>query len=304
MCAFDATIAAPEAILLDIAVLQSTRPGGSVMEGLLSDALLAYNHLLNIMIAPRRPGELRSMVVNNSWGMFHSSWDYPVGNPGNYSHNQLHPFNRIVAALAVAGADIFFAAGNCGRECPDGRCQGVTTGSLVGANSSPHVTTVAGVDVSKARVGYSTSGPGALMRYKPDIAAYTHFAGSGVYAADGGTSAACPVAAGVVAAFRSRYHYNPTDSRTRPGTIKNLINLTAEDRGFVGFDFDYGWGIIDGRRLAAVAALSALDWFDFSAVPAAEVTAYHAEVAAREHPAAIGEDVKPSTTEEAKKAKA
>jgi hypothetical protein len=291
MCAFDATITATDATLLDIALLQSTTPGGTVMEGLLSDAVLAYRHLLNVMLAPRRPGELRSMVVNNSWGMFHSSWDFPVGHPGNYSHNPAHPFNRIVAALATAGADIFFAAGNCGRDCPDGRCQGVTTNSLVGANSSPFVHSVAGVDVTKIRVGYSTSGPGALFKLKPDIAAYTHFAGSGVYAADGGTSAACPVAAGVVAAFRGKFHFNPLNPLTHPFAVKLLVNKTAEDRGALGFDYDYGFGIISGRRLAAVPALSSLQPADISAVSSEEVAAYEAEQAANIRVAAGLEDV-------------
>ena len=280
MCAYDATIAAPQATLLDIALLLSNRPGGSIMEGLLSDAVLAYRHLINVMNAPRRPGELRSMVVNNSWGMFHSSWDYPVGHPGNYSHNANHPFNRIVATLANAGADILFAAGNCGRDCPDGRCQGVTNAGIVGANGSPAVTAVAGVDVTKMRVGYSTSGPGGLTRFKPDIAAYTHFSGSGVYAADGGTSAACPVAAGVVAAFRSKFHFNPANARTSPAAIRLIVNRTAEDRGAIGFDFDYGHGIINGRRLAAITSLAAMEPFNVSAVSKQEVDAYEQEIAA------------------------
>lgn len=82
MCAYDVTIAAPRCTLLDIALLLSNRTGGSIMEGLLSDAVLAYRHLLRVQLAPRRPGESRSLVVNNSWGMFRQSWDYPVGHPG------------------------------------------------------------------------------------------------------------------------------------------------------------------------------------------------------------------------------
>src|SRR5207237_8333551 len=69
MCAFDATIAAPKATLLDIAVLTSTRTGGSIMDGLLSDAVLAYAFLLR-MFTNRRPGDPHSLVVTNSWGMF------------------------------------------------------------------------------------------------------------------------------------------------------------------------------------------------------------------------------------------
>jgi len=258
MVAYDTMIAAPRATLLDIALLRSTRRGGSVMAGLLSDAIRAYAHLYRVIRGPHRPGAARSLVVNNSWGMFHDSWDFPPGHSGRYADNPAHPFNRIVGVLAHAGADILFAAGNCGRECPDGRCQGVTNGGIYGANSHPQVTTVAGVDVLKRRVGYSTSGPGKLMYMKPDICSYTHFRGSGVYTADGGTSAATPVAAGLIAAFRSRFPYNASDFRTSPAAIRNILMRTAEDRGSIGFDFDHGWGIANGRKLALIRSLSVL----------------------------------------------
>jgi Subtilase family len=252
MCAFDVCIAAPNCTLLDVALLHplSAPPGGSLMSGLLSDAVRAYRHLLNIQLAPRRPGEGHSMVVTNSWGMFHPSWDLPVGDPGNYSDNPNHPFNRIVGTLERAGADILFAAGNCGADCPDGRCQGVTTMAIYGANSHPQVLSIAGVDTSKMRVGYSAIGPGRLARMKPDLSGYTHFKGSGVYAADGGTSAATPVVAGVVAAVRSIFPYDPVTPGTAPLAVRNMLYKTAEDRGLVGYDFEYGWGIVNGCRLA------------------------------------------------------
>jgi len=63
MCAFDALIAAPGATLLDIAVLQSRRPGQTLMEGLLSDAVLGYRFLIDLLAAPRRPGDFHSLVV-------------------------------------------------------------------------------------------------------------------------------------------------------------------------------------------------------------------------------------------------
>lgn len=249
MCAYDACIAAPNCTLLDIALLQSGTPGRTIMEGFLSDAVLAYRHLLDIMLAPKRPGESRSMVVNNSWGMFHPSWDFPVGDPGNYSDNPNHPFNRIVGALERAGADILFAAGNCGPDCPDRRCQNVTANAIYGANSHPLVLSIAGVDTSKLRVGYSSVGPGRLTQQKPDLSSYTHFKGSGVYAADGGTSAATPVAAGVVAALRTKIPFDATLPQTAPAAIRNMLIKTAEDHGLLGYDFEYGWGIINGCRL-------------------------------------------------------
>ena len=249
MCAFDTAIAAPQATFLDIQVLRSTATGPTPMSGVLSDAVRAYSHLCNIMVAPRRPGEHRSMIVSNSWGMFHPSWDFPVGDPGNYSDNPNHPFNRIVSALEQVGADILFAAGNCGRDCPDGRCQSVTANAIYGANGHPSVLTIAGVDVTKARVGYSTQGPGRLSRNKPDVCGYTHFRGSGVYTADGGTSAATPVVAGVVAAVRTKRPYALGNPAASPAAVRALMRSTAEDQGTAGFDFDYGFGVVGGCRL-------------------------------------------------------
>ncbi|MEO8179568.1 MAG: S8 family serine peptidase [Deltaproteobacteria bacterium] len=213
-----------------------------------------------------------SLVVNNSWGMFHPSWDYPVGHPGNYSDNPNHPFNRIVTALERAGADILFAAGNCGADCADGRCQGFVDRPIYGANSHPRVLSVAGVDVSKQRVGYSSIGPGRLVRRKPDLCGFTHFAGSGVYAADGGTSAATPVVAGVVAALRSRFPFQRHLPRTSPSNVRNLLRKTAEDVEIPGYDFKTGYGIVNGRaiaRLFPIAEAIATEQVE-SAVAAAE----------------------------------
>lgn len=262
MCAYDACIAAPNCTLLDIALLQSNTTGPTVMSGFLSDAVRAYRHLINVVIAPKRPGESRSLVVNNSWGMFHPSWDFPPGNPGNYSDNPNHPFNRIVADLERAGADILFAAGNCGANCPDGRCQGVTANAIYGANGHPAVLCIAGVDTTKARVGYSTVGPGRLTRNKPDLSGYTHFRGSGVYAADGGTSAATPVVTGVVAAVRSKKPYDASNPSTHPAAIRTLMTSTAQDLGTTGYDFEHGFGVVNGcelRRRFAGGGI-AIDW--------------------------------------------
>jgi subtilisin family serine protease len=243
MCAFDAGIAAPEATLLDYSVLLSTTPGATAMSGLLSDAVSAYDKLRTILNA--MPAASRAMVISNSWGMFSPTWDFPPGHPGNYSDNPNHPFNVMVANLEAAGADVLFAAGNCGKNCPDGRCGFGTSLPVCGANSHPAVLSVAGVDIHKTRVGYSSQGPGRLSVRKPDIAAYTHFAGSGVYPEDSGTSAACPVLAGVVAAVRTKH----SATTLSPLQLRSLLFKTAEDRGKKGFDYNFGWGIVSPGAL-------------------------------------------------------
>jgi subtilisin family serine protease len=245
MCAYDVGIAAPKATLLDYAVLLSRRPGATQMAGLLSDAVLAYSKLREVLDA--MPASRRTLVVTNSWGMFSPSADFPVGHPGNYSDNPAHPFNVIVASLEAAGADILFAAGNCGRDCPDGRCQFGATRPICGANSHPAVLSVAGVDVRRRRVGYSSQGPGRLDARKPDLAGYTHFTGSGVFPADGGTSAACPVLAGFVGAVRTK-HRAP---KLPPSRLRSMLYKTADDLGGTGFDHDVGWGVPNASALLA-----------------------------------------------------
>jgi hypothetical protein len=250
MCAFDAAIAAPDATLLDFAILQSTRRGGSVMDGILSDAVQAYGVLLNMMLLADDERPFHSLVVSNSWGMFHPSWDFPPGHPGRYADNPNHPFNVIVGSLAAAGADILFAAGNCGPSCPDRRCQGNTRNTITGANSHPDVVTVAGVDTSGAVVGYSSVGPGALTAQKPDLATYTHFLGSeafGIGEPDSGTSAACPVMAGVVAALRSAVPFDRAKVNRSPAAIKAFL-LQRGVRRPAGAST--GWAPDDGHGIA------------------------------------------------------
>lgn len=245
MCAFDATIAAPRARLIDIAVLLSTNDG---ISGLLSDAVAAYGHLLQIVRGRAHP---RALVVSNSWGLFDPATDFPPGHPGNYSDNPNHPFNIVVSSLEAAGADILFAAGNCGRDCPDSRCKFTST-PICGANSHPRVLSIGGVDIKQRRLGYSSQGPGRLAPQKPDLMAYTHFLGSEVFGPgdpDSGTSAACPVASGVVAAIRSKHG----PAGLAPAELRNLVTKTALDLGGVGWDADYGWGLV--RPEALVAAL-------------------------------------------------
>lgn len=239
MCAFDVCIAAPNCTLLDYALLRSQKRGETATEGFLSDAVTAYSKLLELLSTDEQ--NKPRLVVNNSWAMYHPSWDFPEGHPGNYSDNPEHPFNIIVESLEDAGADILFAAGNCGEECSDNRCENVTDRTIYGANSHSSVLCVAAVTTDKKRLGYSSKGPGRLDPNKPDICAYSHFGGSEVYPADGGTSAACPVAAGVVAAIRSVY----SQADISPAILRKKLHRGAEDLGQVGFDYSHGYGLIN-----------------------------------------------------------
>jgi subtilisin family serine protease len=245
MCAYDALLSAPNALLFDHAVLTGTALGGSAMSGVLSNAVASYSSLLQLMSLPAEERHFHSMVVSNSWGMFKRSWDFPAGNPGRYGDNVQHPFNIIVGSLAAAGADILFAAGNCGHTCPDDRCD-IPVPPIFLANSHPDVTCVAGVDTGGNVVGYSSLGPGIMGNQKPDLAAYTHFLGSEVFGAgiaDSGTSAACPVLAGVVAAFRSAFPFDPALPRRSPANVRRFLLNNATGSG--AWQNDWGHGIVN-----------------------------------------------------------
>jgi len=258
MCAFDALIGAPKATLLDYPVLATNVPGGNVTGRSLSAALQAFSHLLAnyaVAFSPGGTGKYDGLVISNSWGIYHPSWDFPVNHPGRYCDNPNHPFSHIVKALTSAGADVVFAAGNCGSDCPDGRCQGRSTGAIMGANAYSEVLTVAGCLVtSNERLGYSSQGPSIanMPQEKPDVTAYAHFLGSeafGTGTPDSGTSTACPVAAGCIAAIRTK---EPATS-TPPANLIAQIHLTAKQNPGIspGWNDDYGHGIIQPMDLAS-----------------------------------------------------
>ena len=236
MCAFDAIGMAPEAKILDIAVLQSS--GG--YSGLLSDAIRAYNWALNKYKADGTP-----QILSNSWGMFQKSW------APDYATNPNHPFTRKVVELINTGIMITFAAGNCGSQCPDNRC-GTDTGpgkSIWGANGHPRSITVGAANILEQWIGYTSQGPAALDPKKPDFCAPSHF--KGARSSDTGTSASCPVCAGVIALLKS---HNP---KLTQDEVKKALQETARNLCAPGWDPNSGYGMIQ-----AEAAFNKLNFFE------------------------------------------
>jgi subtilisin family serine protease len=152
--------------------------------------------------------------------------------------------------------DIVFCGNNCGDgencagHCASGTCLSKTDGMIMGANAYEHVLTIGGCDTNDALVGYSSRGPSIpnMYEYKPDLVAYTHFLGSRVsrvFVPDTGVSAACPVAAGCVAALRSHADLKP--SKVSSEDLFNALRNTARKPPGMptGWDPGYGHGIID-----------------------------------------------------------
>jgi serine protease AprX len=252
MCAFDALIAAPNATLIDVPVLSANMAGGgSIMSSTLAAGLLAYSYLYGSWNSGLGSGDLsqyNGLVCSNSWGIFHPSWDFPRGHRGRYCDNPRHPFMLQLEAMSKGAIDMFFAAGNCGADCPDGRCQNRVVEAVMGASASIDVMSIAGCDINEERVGYSSQGPGitGLHQMKPDITSYTHFLGSRAFGddqPDSGTSAACPVAAGCMAALRTSV--SPRTPATTYMMYDHLrLNSMVPPGQVQGWNADFGHGII------------------------------------------------------------
>jgi subtilisin family serine protease len=221
MCATDVLGMAPEAKLYDCRI-----SGGDSI----SNALKVFDWAINQHKTDGTP-----QVLTNSWGIYQKSWDE------FYASNPEHPFTRKVIDAINQGILVLFAAGNCGSSCPADRC-GTDTGqgkSIWGANGHPMVMTVGAVNKDEQFVGYSSQGPAALDPNKPDFCSVTHF--RGYFASDNGTSAATPIAAGVVALLKQA-----KPSLTQDEAKKALKN-TAKNIGEPGFDQHTGAGIIQPK---------------------------------------------------------
>ncbi len=91
-----------------------------------------------------------------------------------------------------------------------------------------------------------------MFQNKPDVTAYTHFQGSlvtGANAPDGGTSAACAVASGCVAALRTGLKPAATPSASLFAQLRATAR-TPPGVNTAGWNADYGFGIIDPDAVA------------------------------------------------------
>jgi Subtilase family len=264
MCAYDAWIMAPNATLLDFPMLL-TRPVADHHSTSTADAaMLAYLQLAVLWAS----GSFDALVVSNSWGIFHPSLeDFPPAHPYRFIDNPNHIFHYLVRALAAAGVDIIFCGNNCGNgtncagDCASGTCLSKTNRMIMGANAYREVLTIGGCDTNDQMVGYSSRGPSIhhMFQHKPDLVAYTHFLGSKTvarYVPDTGVSAACPVAAGCVAALRTSNQVKP--NAVSPAALFKKLRDTARKPGGggAGWKPDFGHGIIDpvaaGRALGVI----------------------------------------------------
>lgn len=251
MVAYNALQMAPKATLIDCPVITGRVPGQTGLSGTLSLILKAYAELHASWAVAFATGGLhkyKALVINNSWAVFQPDVDFAPGHRGRYIDNPNHAFNRAVSALSGSGADIIFAAGNCGPGCPAGKCKNPPH-SIMGAQSLQDVLTVGGIDLNENVAAYSSQGPGmfGLSQRKPDIAAFTHHHGSDLVPADNGTSTACPIAAGCIAALRSSLS---SDTLPPPNLFAQIRAVASQPGSQTGWRKDIGHGIIDPLKAA------------------------------------------------------
>jgi len=233
---------APEAKIYDLPVVPDNINDS---EKFLSTVHAAFNQVLKTIDHLEKNGEeqaRRPWVFVNAWATYNTGGEQPSG---DYTTGVDHKFNRLITDMAKR-FDLVFAAGNCGQFCPSRRCGANDVGpgnSILGANSHPDVLTVGAVRADGIWLGYSSQGPGALSEKKPDLCAASQFCEDDDAAAvNTGTSAACAIAAGVVAALRSRCRTKDVS----PAELKEILVKTTTATPTSGaWDNQIGHGIIN-----------------------------------------------------------
>jgi Subtilase family len=245
MCAFNVCLTATQCTLIDHAVICG---GDDNVRSLLSDVIKVYGDMLDWILNFELEEKTKpSLVINNSWGFGH--WRGMTHIQAIGIDRPEHPFNQQIQNLAEADVDILFAAGN----------EGESNGTIYGANSHPQSLCIGGVRTDNGkRLGYSSCGPGSLQDNKPDLCTYANFVGSMVedsQIADAGTSTACAIASGVIAAIRTKYPQHILS----PSRLRQILRETAQRPDSLNFDYAYGYGLINVEGV--LAALQEQDFF-------------------------------------------
>ena len=142
-----------------------------------------------------------------------------------------------------------FSAGNAGeQDCDYGA--GAGWGNITGGvKLAKNGIVVGNVTPDDQLVNTSSKGPANDGRIKPDLVAngsnQVATMPDNSYALTGGTSAAVPGVAGVIAQLNQAYRQLHPGSESPSGLIKAALLNTAEDLGNPGPDFSFGWGRVN-----------------------------------------------------------
>ncbi|GGJ41068.1 S8 family serine peptidase [Neoroseomonas lacus] len=192
-------------------------------------------------------------VFCHPWGIYDRRLEVPAD---SYTGDPNHILNLLFRVLDN-DRDQVFAAGNGGQFAPHPRCGPGDIGpgqSILGGNSSPHILTIGAARADGIWIGYSSQGPGqpgfatapGSVVEKPDLCAPSHFCEPTDAAwISSGTSAACGVAAGAVAALRSQG--SPLRSMPPHALRKRLRDRARQPPTMAQtpYDLRFGYGILD-----------------------------------------------------------
>lgn len=243
---------APDAIIWDIPLLPPRIRG---VPTYLSDAQAVFSSLVSHINTSCKSNPAPKWVLCNAWAIYDLSGDT------EYATNAQAPLIQTLNHLT--NADIVFAAGNCGLYCPDPRCGNGQIGpskSIYGVAALSNVLTVGAVRNDRVWLGYSSQGPAPLAinlqgqsqpftREKPDFCAPSQFAyGTAGIPTQGdagwtftGSSTACALTAGAVAAIRS----GATSQPVQAALITNMRKSVTPVAGAPEPSWSLGQGILD-----------------------------------------------------------
>ena len=145
-----------------------------------------------------------------------------------------------------------FSAGNDGTtDCSYGA--GSLWGNITGGyKNGKNVIACGNLNAGDVLENSSSRGPAPDGRIKPDICSnginQMSTDQNNTYQVGGGTSAACPGVAGVLAQLYQAYKEITSSTNPPSGLIKACVLNSAEDLGNPGPDYKHGWGRINAFR--------------------------------------------------------
>jgi hypothetical protein len=261
---------APDAVLYDVPMIPARITNIPVFTSTAHWVYLLVLVLIGFLRQfPRWSGP---WVLVNAWAIFDRFSEQPQ--LGWYTENLQpggHPFNNIVGTMVQNNVDVVFAAGNCGQFCPNRRCGKLDRGpghSIWGANAHFAVITAGAARTDELWLGYSSQGPGPsllgppvqppVLNRKPDFCAPSQFnEATDFYVEEApdvipplrhprtntGTSTACALTAGVVAALRSNPKWDQIT--VNPDALKQRLIETGHKTKGLPWNERLGWGVLD-----------------------------------------------------------